>query len=146
MSEGLTAQRAERTPTPEWLVRGEQALCPCGSIGRRKKGSFVAKTLNGGAALMRQVIFSEDVAAQSGLLQRLDPRAKVVALVVLLVSASLLHNIASLVAMYLLTLVVAAASRLPLGFFIKRVWLFIPVFTLIVVLPATFANAASATI
>jgi cobalt/nickel transport system permease protein len=34
---------------------------------------------------------------------------------------------------------VAAASRLPLGFFIKRVWLFIPVFTLIVVLPATLS-------
>ena len=30
-------------------------------------------------------------------------------------------------------------SGLPLGFFIKRVWLFIPIFTGIVVLPATFS-------
>ena len=139
MPEARTAQRPERPPTPEWLVRGEPAMCPCGCSGRRKKGSFVEKTLNGGAALMRQVMFGEDVAAQAGLLQRLDPRAKVVGLVVLLVSASLLHNIASLVAMYLLTLVVAAASRLPLGFFVKRVWLFIPLFTLVVVLPATLS-------
>ena len=109
MPEALTARRPERPPTPEWLVRGEPAMCPCGCSGRRKKGSFVEKTLNGGAALIRQVMFGEDVAAQAGLLQRLDPRAKVVGLVVLLVSASLLHNIASLVAMYLLTLVVAAA-------------------------------------
>jgi len=137
--EARTAQRPERPPTPEWLVRGEPAMCPCGCSGRRKKGSFVEKTLNGGAALIRQVMFGEDVAAQAGLLQRLDPRAKVVGLVVLLVSASLLHNIASLVAMYLLTLVVAAASRLPLGFFVKRVWLFIPLFTLVVVLPATLS-------
>jgi len=114
-------------------------MCPSGCIGKRKNGSFVEKTLNGGATLMRQVMFGEDVAAQGGLLQRLDPRVKIVALVVLLVSAALLHNIASLVAMYLLTLVVAAASRLPLGFFVKRVWLFIPVFTLIVVLPATLS-------
>ena len=35
------------------------------------------------------------------------------------------------------TLVLAAASRLPLGFFVKRVWLFVPIFTGIVVLPAT---------
>jgi cobalt/nickel transport system permease protein len=139
MPEGLTAQRPQRPRTPDWLVRGEPAMCPCGCIGKRKKGSFVEKTLNGGAALMRQVMFSEDVAAQSGLLQRLDPRAKIVGLVVLLVSASLLHNIASLVAMYLLALVVAAASRLPLGFFVKRVWLFIPLFTLVVVLPATLS-------
>jgi len=139
MPDGLTAQRPQRPTTPEWLVRGESAMCPCGCIGRRKKGSFVEKTLNGGAALMRQVMFSEDVAAQAGLLQRLDPRAKIVGLVVLLVTASVLHNIASLIAMYLLALVVAAASRLPLGFFVKRVWLFIPVFTLVVVLPATFS-------
>lgn len=124
---------------PDWLLTGEPAMCPCGCIGKHKKGYFVEKTLNGGAALMRQVMFSEDVAAQPGLLQRLDPRAKIVGLVVLLVSASLLHNIATLVAMYLLTLVVAAVSRLPVGFFIKRVWLFIPVFTLIVVLPATLS-------
>jgi cobalt ECF transporter T component CbiQ len=33
--------------------------------------------------------------------------------------------------------VLAAASRLPIAFFVKRVWLFIPIFTGIVVLPAT---------
>ena len=139
MPEPLTAQRPQRPPTPDWLVQGELAMCPCGCIGKRKKGSFIEKTLGGGAELMRRVMFSEDVAAQAGLLQRLDPRAKIVGLVVLLISASLLHNIGSLVAMYLLTLVVAAASRLPLGFFIKRVWLFVPVFTLVVVLPATLS-------
>lgn len=139
MSEGLTAQRPQRPATPDWLIQGEVAMCPCGCIGKRKKGSFVEKTLSGGADLMRRVMFSEDVAAQPGLLQRLDPRAKIVGLMVLLVSAALLHNIATLVAMYLLTLLVAAASRLPVGFFIKRVWLFIPIFTLIVVLPATLS-------
>ena len=40
--------------------------------------------------------------------------------------------------MYLGTLVLAAASGLSLTFFIKRVWLFIPIFTGLVVLPATF--------
>jgi cobalt ECF transporter T component CbiQ len=136
MSEVLTAQRP---PTPGWLVQGELAMCPCGCIGKRKKGSFLEKTLNGGAQLMRRVMFSEDVAGQPGLLQRLDPRAKIVGLVVLLVTASLVHNIASLIAMYVLALLVAAASRLPLGFFIKRVWLFIPIFTVIMVLPATLS-------
>lgn len=139
MSETLTAQRPQRPPTPDWLVRGEVAMCPCGCIGRRKKGSFIEKTLGGGAELMRRVMFSEDMAGQPGLLQRLDPRAKIVALMVLLVTAALLHNIGSLIGMYLLALVVAASSRLPLGFFIKRVWLFIPIFTLIVVLPATLS-------
>ena len=41
--------------------------------------------------------------------------------------------------MYAMTLMVAAASRLSLSYFIKRVWLFVPIFTGIVVLPATFS-------
>ena len=36
-------------------------------------------------------------------------------------------------------IVLAALSRLPLGFFVKRVWLFVPIFTGAVVLPATFS-------
>jgi cobalt/nickel transport system permease protein len=42
-----------------------------------------------------------------------------------------------LLGLYALTLLLAAASHLKLSFFIKRVWLFIPIFTGVVVLPAT---------
>ena len=59
------------------------------------------------------------------------------ALVGLLIAVGLVHHVAVLVAAYVGTLVLAAASRLPIGFFVKRVWLFIPIFTGIVVLPAT---------
>jgi cobalt/nickel transport system permease protein len=126
-------------PTPKWLVSGEVALCPCGCIGKRKKGSFVEKTLEGASNVMRQAMFSDDVAAQEGLLQRIDPRVKIVSLFGLLIVAALVRNIPTLVAMYVGTLVLAMLSALPLGFFVKRVWLFIPIFTGIVVLPATFS-------
>ncbi len=124
---------------PEWLLQGELAMCPCGCVGKRKKGSFVEKTLNGGAGLLRQVMFSDDVAGQGGLLQRIDPRVKFVSMIALLVAAGLARNIPTLVVMYALTLALAAASKLPVGFFVKRVWLFIPIFTGIVVLPATLS-------
>jgi cobalt ECF transporter T component CbiQ len=125
--------------TPQWLLQGELGLCPCGCVGKRKKGSFIEKTLTGSADLLRQVMFSEDVAAERGILQRVDPRAKIFGMLALLVAAAFLHNIVVLLAMYAATVVVAALCGLPLGFFIKRVWLFIPIFTLIVVLPATFS-------
>ena len=125
--------------TPAWLLQGELAMCPCGCIGRRKKGSFVEKTLTGGADLLRQVMFSEDVAMRDGVLQRLDPRVKLGAMLVLLVATGLVHNLAVLVAAYAATIVLAAGSRLPVGFFVKRVWLFVPIFTGIVVLPATLS-------
>lgn len=126
-------------PTPKWLVQGEMALCPCGCIGKRKKGSFVEKTLSGASNVMRQAMFSDDVAQQRGLLQRVDPRVKIVTIFGLLVAAALVRHIPILLGMYALTLVLAVASALPLVFFVKRVWLFIPIFTGIIVLPATLS-------
>ncbi len=124
---------------PSWLLESELGLCPCGCIGKRKKGSFVEKTIGGASGLMRQAMFSEDMAAQPGLLQRIEPRIKLLTLLGLLVSAAFVRHIPVLVAMYAMTLALAAASGLSLSFFIKRVWLFIPIFTGIVVLPATFS-------
>jgi cobalt/nickel transport system permease protein len=123
--------------TPDWLVQGEVGICPCGCIGKRTKGSFVQKTLTGGAAVMRQAMFGEDIATGPGLLQRIDARVKLVTMLGVLVAAALVHNTAVLLGLYALTLLVAVASHLKLSFFIKRVWLFIPIFTGIVVLPAT---------
>src|SRR4029079_17590455 len=93
-------REAPRAPgaTPQWLLQGELAMCPCGCIGKRKKGSFVEKTLTGGAGLLRQVMFSEDVAAQGGLLQRVDPRVKLVGLLLVLVATGLVHHLAALLA------------------------------------------------
>jgi cobalt/nickel transport system permease protein len=122
--------------TPQWLLEPELGLCPCGCIGRRRKGSFVAKTLAGASGVMRQAMSSEDIAAGRGLLQRLDPRVKLVTMIGLLVVVALVHSLPILAGAYVATVALAVASGLSLGFFIKRVWLFIPIFTGIVVLPA----------
>jgi cobalt ECF transporter T component CbiQ len=132
-------QRPANPVTPAWLLDSEVGLCPCGCIGKRRRGSFVEKTLNGAAGLLRQAMFSEDVAARPGLLQRLDPRFKLVTLLGLLLAAALARTIPLLVGLYLAALALAAASRLPVGFFVKRVWLSIPIFTGVIVLPATFS-------
>jgi cobalt/nickel transport system permease protein len=125
--------------TPQWLLQSEVGLCPCGCIGVRRKGSFVAKTLAGASGVMRQAIFSDDIAARNGLLQRLDPRVKLLTMIGALVVVAFVHSLPLLALAYVTTVVLAAVSGLPLGFFIKRVWLFIPIFTGIVVLPATLS-------
>ena len=134
----LVEPRAAR-PTPKWLLEAEVGLCPCGCIGKRRKGSFVDKTLGDGAGVLRRAVFSDDVARSPGLLQRMDARVKIVGLVGLLVAAGLVRTIPVLIACYLATLGLAAASRLSLAFFVRRVWLFVPIFTGVVVLPATFS-------
>lgn len=131
---------AEAPPAvPDWLLRQEVGMCPCGCIGKRRTGNYLAKTLEGGARLLHQVMFSDDVARRRGLLQRVDPRAKLVGLLVLLVVGGLARSMATLAVLYGLALVLAAVSALPVGFFVKRVWLFVPIFTGIAVLPATLS-------
>jgi cobalt/nickel transport system permease protein len=125
--------------TPDWLLSPNAGTVPSGRSGKRKRRSFVEKTVAGGSTLLRQAMFSDDTASRNGLLQRVDARAKIAGLVGLLIVAALLHNIVALAAMYVGAVVLAAASRLPVGFFVKRVWLFIPIFTLIVIAPATLS-------
>ena len=126
-----------RPAAPDWLTRSEIGLCPCGCIGKRRRGNAVAKTINGAAGVARQAIHADEMASRPGLLQRLDPRTKLLGLLALLVVASLSRQLVVLLALYLVTLVLAWASRLAVWSFVKRVWLFIPIFTAVIVLPAT---------
>ena len=132
--------------TPDWLTRPERALCPCGCIGKRSKRDVLEKTIGGATDLMRQSMFSEDVSARDGFLQRLDPRVKVVAMFVVLLTGALVRHPTVLVGLYASSLALAATSRLSLRFFVARVWLFIPIFTGIVVVPATFSFVTHGTI
>jgi cobalt/nickel transport system permease protein len=61
-----------------------------------------------------------------------------VALVVAVLAAGLATSISGLAILYAVTLAAARASRVPFGFFVKRVWLGIPFFAGIVVVPAIF--------
>jgi cobalt/nickel transport system permease protein len=135
----MTTGEGEISRTPAWLLQSQVGLCPCGCVGRRKKVSYIDKTIEGGARLLQQTLFAGDVAAQNGLLQRIEPRIKLLSMAGLLVASSLVRAVPVLLGMYALTLALAAASCLSLEYFVKRVWLFIPIFTGIVVLPATLS-------
>ena len=87
---------------------------------------------------LEQSIFAEKIARQKGLLQALDPRLKVIAMVMLLFAVSLSHQLAVIAVLHIGALILAVVSEVPLGFFIKRIWVFIPFFTGIVALPALF--------
>jgi len=97
---------------------------------------FLDKTLLAVARVAEQSLFSEQYAKEQGLLQSLDIRIKLVSFLFLLVLVSVVHSPGSLWLLYGMTLVLAAASRVPLRFFVKRVWLFVPLFSAAIVLPA----------
>lgn len=124
---------------PEWLLSsGEIGMCPCGCIGKRKKGSFLEKTINDIAKLLKEVIFFEDIAFKKGFLQKLDPRVKVISLILLVLTSTLIHSIPILVIIYLISCILAKISYVSLKLYFKRIWLITPLFTGVAVLPSIF--------
>lgn len=113
-------------------------VSPAAKRAKSKGPGFLEKTLAGISETLEQTIFAEEIARERGLLQRLDPRAKLLGALALLIAVSFSHNLPVILGLYLLTLPVAYASRVPMGFFLKRVWVFMPFFTGIVALPALF--------
>jgi cobalt ECF transporter T component CbiQ len=150
---GPPESRLRQGEMPEWLRENDGAGPDDGAVaaaapplaagetgprialawGRR---DFVEKTLLGIADSARESIFAENWARREGMLQGLDPRAKVVGLVGLVVVTSIAHRWQVLAALYALGIALGLLSRLPLGVMVRRVWLAVPLFAGAVTLPA----------
>ncbi len=121
---------------PEWL--SDSSPCPCCAISAGGKKNFVEKTLVEIAGMMERSIFSEKYASAKGFLQSIDPRIKLITILLLIVTTSFITKTEIILGIYTLTLFFAYLSKVDLFFFIKRVWLFIPIFSGMVVFPAMF--------
>jgi cobalt/nickel transport system permease protein len=99
---------------------------------------WLEHSVAGIAGSIERAVFTEELARQPGWLQRLDPRAKIGMFLVVVIAASASTSLAVLIGLYALILAVAWRSNLPFDFFVKRVWLGIPFFAGIVILPSLF--------
>jgi len=108
------------------------------SRSRTKGRDFLSKNISGITGALESVISAEDLCRAPGLLQGLDPRVKLASLVLFLIVVSLTHSLPILAGMFLLILMLVALSRVPLGFFLKRAFIFIPIFTVLIAIPALF--------
>jgi cobalt/nickel transport system permease protein len=107
--------------------------------GRRASG-FGERTLLGIVGLIKSAVENESIAARQGLLQRLDPRLKLLSMVILLAAVLFSRNIAAIAALYACALVLAAVSSISPLFFLKRTLLFVPIFAAAVAVPALFRS------
>jgi cobalt/nickel transport system permease protein len=122
------------------------APCPCcqadiaPAVRRRGGGpSLARKTADSVAHAVSDVLQNEELAARPGLLQRLDPRVKLLTLVLFAVTASLVHSVWLLLALIGLTMVLAAASLVGIGSFARKVWLSAGLLAFLVALPSALS-------
>jgi cobalt/nickel transport system permease protein len=92
----------------------------------------------GALSFFKGSIFAEEHALKQGFLQSLDPRIKTLTFLLFILQILFTKSISILVCLYALCLLLTYLSKINLGFFLKRTWIFIPLFSLFIAIPALF--------
>ena len=103
-----------------------------------KGDDFLTKNIAGFTRVLESVISTEDLSRATGLLQSLDPRVKLVSFLLFIVTVSLLHSLPVLGVILALIFLMSLASKISSSFFLKRILIFVPIFTLVIAIPALF--------
>ena len=89
----------------------------------------IESTLHSFIKTLSRALISEKISTYPGILQSLDPRARLIGMFLLLLAVVLSHSYTSLLILMAVTLVLAIVSGIGLSFLAKRVWLVAVLFT-----------------
>jgi cobalt/nickel transport system permease protein len=124
---------------PAWL------LAPPAAAGftearqaHRARRAFSDRLLHTLASWLERAMSADELARRRGLLQRLDPRVKLVTLMAFIVTAALAVRLSVLAVLLAVAVALVLSSRLGLRRFALRAWTFIPLFTALIMLPTLF--------
>ncbi|MDD5431714.1 MAG: cobalt ECF transporter T component CbiQ [Candidatus Omnitrophica bacterium] len=104
-----------------------------------KKNNFVERSILGTLSFLKESIFADEYALKKGFLQSLDPRIKTIIFLIFILQILFTGNIFVLLYLYALCLLLTFISKISLGFFLKRTWVFIPLFSFFIAIPAIFS-------
>jgi hypothetical protein len=102
------------------------------------RAHFLERSLENITGTLERELFAEELSRRAGLLQGLDARVKVVGMLAWLIAVGLSRSLWVLLSLYLLAFLLALVSAIPANFFLRRVWLALPIFTGVLVIPALF--------
>lgn len=103
------------------------------------KGAGTLDSISRGlAGVFERALAAENLAARPGVLQSLDPRAKVIAVLLLVSAAIAVRALWALAGLFLLGIVLAIVSQVPVGRLARQAWLGVFIFTGLIALPAPF--------
>jgi cobalt/nickel transport system permease protein len=100
--------------------------------------TYLEKSLIHFSGLLQESVFAEETSLQKGWLQPVDPRIKVGGIFLLILAGSFSHSITVIVGLFLLAGILAGGSGILSVGFLRRMWFFIPLYTILIALPALF--------
>jgi cobalt/nickel transport system permease protein len=119
------------------MVTESFSRTPAGSLGRRSRG-VVERSLSSLVDALQHAFYAEALAKKKGLLQRLDPRVKILAILPLIVVVALARQLWVIAALFAIAVAIAFLSRVPLRTLARRVWFSVLAFTGFISVPALF--------
>jgi cobalt/nickel transport system permease protein len=118
---------------PEWMENNREC-CDLALSGRRGH-NFLGKSIRHMKQTISEGLATEYFAGLNGLLQRLDPRLKLISAISLTIVAGITKSIGVLLGLWIFTLILMFRSHLPVFALQKRIWGLIPIFSLLVSIP-----------
>jgi cobalt ECF transporter T component CbiQ len=107
-------------------------------IHLRKSRSFIERTIFNLSTGINFAALAEESARSGGVLQRVDPRIKVVGTLAMIVAVALTHSRAAIAGSLVFAIVLAALSRISPFVLARLVWTPVLLFTGCIALPAIF--------
>lgn len=104
---------------PGWLGQGPaHGRLP---LKGRKKAKFIGRTLAASARFMEDLFFNERLCRKKGFLQAVEPRIKLISILLMLVAISLRRSWAEVLPFVIFALLLALCSGIPVLLYAKRV-------------------------
>jgi len=100
--------------------------------------NFIEKTVLSIQSTFEDMFASDEIADKSGLMQSLDPRVRLLSIVLLIVIANLGNSLYYMAVMLVYSLILAVLSKIPMKSYIARISVVSIVFTGIVLVPSLF--------
>lgn len=110
----------------------------------RPSNGFLERTTSNFVDALEHTFYAEECARTQGLLQRLDPRVKLLGILALVLPVAAARRFSVIGVLFGLALVLAALSHVSFGVLLKRVWIAVLLFTGVIALPAPFVTPGRA--
>ncbi|MEN6412715.1 MAG: energy-coupling factor transporter transmembrane component T [Veillonellales bacterium] len=124
---------------PGWLSGAEYGQLPVVHTGWWRRTGYLEKTLADIQQIMAEDMYQSAIAARTGVLQRVEPRVKLIGTGILLLAVALSPSLAALAAVHFLLAGVAVLSGVEIDKYIKRVWIPALLFAGLAALPGTLS-------
>jgi cobalt/nickel transport system permease protein len=111
---------------------------------RKSSQGVVERSLASFAGALEHSFYAEELAKKNGLLQKLDPRVKIVAILPLIVISALARRLWVIAVLFAIAVAISLLSKVPLLTLAQRVWFGVLTFTGLISVPALFLTPGQA--